>query len=254
MTFSGRSSSSACPSASAISTSADRPLSGAEDLCGATAPGRVRLGHCSEPFFGPHQPGDGRSASSTMMGGWRFRGPGGAGRSAPAPRVALRLAVPYRGALSDATGHGHRGPRGPCAGARAGTQAGSGRDDGDRGQRLAVEPGTRWPAESPSCGESDRPAPYLYADTLIVTGRLPPGTWRRLTTSSDPIGRVIAEDGLPMARVGITPERRSLQLRPTGWTGEAHLRPALSARHRIPAGDGDRGMVSAGSDRLPQPG
>lgn len=62
--------------------------------------------------------------------------------------------------------------------------------------------------------------PYLFADTLIVTSRLPHDTWQRLAESNDPIGRVIVEDGLSMARADITPEGGPLGPRPLGFTGE----------------------------------
>jgi chorismate-pyruvate lyase len=61
---------------------------------------------------------------------------------------------------------------------------------------------------------------YLFADTLIVTSRLPRETWQRLEESTDPIGRVIVEDGLSMARADITPERRPLGPRSLGFTGD----------------------------------
>jgi chorismate-pyruvate lyase len=49
---------------------------------------------------------------------------------------------------------------------------------------------------------------YLYADTVIVTDRLPVETWERLQQSSDPIGRVLLEHDLTTQRVDL-PRRRS---------------------------------------------
>jgi chorismate-pyruvate lyase len=74
--------------------------------------------------------------------------------------------------------------------------------------------------------------PYLYAETLIVTGRLPPETWRRLVDGNDPIGRVIVEDRLAMTRVGITSERPSFEERPLGVTGD----PIYARRYRLDIG------------------
>jgi chorismate-pyruvate lyase len=49
---------------------------------------------------------------------------------------------------------------------------------------------------------------YLYAESLIVPDRLPEGTYRRLKTTSDPIGRVLAERGFPITRAVLaTPDR-----------------------------------------------
>ena len=52
---------------------------------------------------------------------------------------------------------------------------------------------------------------YLYAETLLVTSRLPWMTTRRLATSSDPIGRVIVEQGLTVARANLAPIPRPLE-------------------------------------------
>lgn len=100
------------------------------------------------------------------------------------------------------------------------------------GNCLGVEPGHPLARRVTVLRGERSSRAYLYADTLIVTGRLPSATWRRLTKSNDPIGRVIVEDGLPMTRVGVTPEQRSLQLRPTGWTGE----PIYARRYRLDIG------------------
>lgn len=54
---------------------------------------------------------------------------------------------------------------------------------------------------------------YLYAETLLVTSRLPLMTMRRLETSCDPIGRVIVEEGLTVARTSLAPIPRPLEHR-----------------------------------------
>jgi len=88
------------------------------------------------------------------------------------------------------------------------------------GNRLAVEPGHALTRRVTLLRGERSSRSYLFADTLIVTSRLPPETWRRLAEGNDPIGRVIVEDGLPMTRVGVTPEGRPLVSRSLGVTGE----------------------------------
>jgi chorismate-pyruvate lyase len=100
------------------------------------------------------------------------------------------------------------------------------------GNRLAVEPGHPLARRVTVLRGARSSRPYLYADTLIVTGRLPVGTWRRLARSNDPIGRVIVEDGLPLTRVGITPEPRSFGPPATGWIGQ----PIYARRYRLDIG------------------
>jgi chorismate-pyruvate lyase len=88
------------------------------------------------------------------------------------------------------------------------------------GNRLAVEPGHALTRRVTLLRGQRSSRSYLFADSLIVTSRLPPETWRRLAEGSDPIGRVIVEDGLPMTRVDVTPEGRPLVSRSPGVTGE----------------------------------
>ena len=47
---------------------------------------------------------------------------------------------------------------------------------------------------------------YLYAETLLVSSRLPWTTRNRLETSTDPIGRVLAEQGFALTRVPLSSE------------------------------------------------
>jgi chorismate-pyruvate lyase len=56
--------------------------------------------------------------------------------------------------------------------------------------------------------------PYLYAETLLVPGRLPAAFFRRLETSVDPIGRILTEQGIAFTRVPLPgPDRRHVSLR-----------------------------------------
>ncbi len=41
---------------------------------------------------------------------------------------------------------------------------------------------------------------YLYAETVLVPGRLPNNFRRRLESSSDPIGRILAQEGISVTR------------------------------------------------------
>jgi chorismate-pyruvate lyase len=53
--------------------------------------------------------------------------------------------------------------------------------------------------------------PYVYADTAFVPGALPAGARRRLAQESDPIGRVLVEEGLAplqLPPLGPVPWRR----------------------------------------------
>jgi chorismate-pyruvate lyase len=88
------------------------------------------------------------------------------------------------------------------------------------GNRLAVEPGHALTRRITLLRGERSSRSYLFADTLVVTSRLPTETWRRLAEGNDPIGRVIVEDGLPMTRVDVTPEGRPLASRSLGVTGE----------------------------------
>ena len=44
---------------------------------------------------------------------------------------------------------------------------------------------------------------YVYAESVLVVGRLPAGFCNRLETSTDPIGRVLDEMGIAVTRQGI---------------------------------------------------
>ena len=67
---------------------------------------------------------------------------------------------------------------------------------------------------------------YLYAESLLVPGRLPAAFFRRLETSVDPIGRILTEEGIAFTRV---PLRAPIGL--TRWsmaTPHFHPKTALS--------------------------
>ena len=44
---------------------------------------------------------------------------------------------------------------------------------------------------------------YVYAESIIVVGRLPTGFCNQLETSTDPIGRILEERGIAVTRQGI---------------------------------------------------
>jgi chorismate-pyruvate lyase len=103
-------------------------------------------------------------------------------------------------------------------------------------------------------------APYLYAETELVPARLPPNARRRLAHGTDPIGRVLLDEGLtpvqlpaiaqvpPRCPEPLEPEvaaavvwRRAYRLalggRPVFAIAEWFLQPVLDAlalsRHRL---------------------
>ena len=47
--------------------------------------------------------------------------------------------------------------------------------------------------------------PYVYAESLLVPGRLPAVFFKRLETSADPIGRILTEECIDFTRVGLPP-------------------------------------------------
>ena len=49
---------------------------------------------------------------------------------------------------------------------------------------------------------------YVYAETLLVSSRIPWQTRNRLEASTDPIGRVLAEEGFAVTRVHLATERQ----------------------------------------------
>ena len=56
--------------------------------------------------------------------------------------------------------------------------------------------------------------PYLYAESLLVPGRLPAAFFRRLETSVDPIGRILTEHGIAFTRVSLSePDPRHASIR-----------------------------------------
>ncbi len=59
--------------------------------------------------------------------------------------------------------------------------------------------------------------PYLWAETAFVPARLPASAWRRLEQGSEPIGRVLADEGLDpvhLPALGATPPRLSEPVAP----------------------------------------
>jgi chorismate-pyruvate lyase len=44
---------------------------------------------------------------------------------------------------------------------------------------------------------------YVYAESIIVVGRLPTGFFNQLETSTDPIGRILEEMGIAVTRQGV---------------------------------------------------
>jgi chorismate-pyruvate lyase len=81
---------------------------------------------------------------------------------------------------------------------------------------------------------------YVYAESLIVTSRMPPEFRHRLETGIDPIGRILDDMGIAVTREDLaTPDGSpdgSIASRP--WNTEADIGNCLLARtYRIDRGD-----------------
>lgn len=59
-------------------------------------------------------------------------------------------------------------------------------------------------------------ASYVYAESIIVTSRLPTTFCLRLESSIDPIGRILDEMGIAVTRKNLTDSDGSVVCRPTG--------------------------------------
>jgi chorismate-pyruvate lyase len=66
---------------------------------------------------------------------------------------------------------------------------------------LGVEPGRQLLKRTVVLRGRRSTKPYLYAESLLVPGRLPAAFFRRLETSVDPIGRILTEEGIAFTRV-----------------------------------------------------
>src|ERR1700677_479153 len=63
--------------------------------------------------------------------------------------------------------------------------------------------------------------PYVYAESLLVPGRLPAVFFVRLETSADPIGRILTEEGITFTRSPLAPP----DLRPPVVRGDSATAP-----------------------------
>ena len=69
---------------------------------------------------------------------------------------------------------------------------------------------------------------YVYAESVIVTSRLPSTFVHRLESGSDPIGRILDEIGIAVARVNLVEPGGSTGSRP--WNAEAAPGDSLLVR------------------------
>lgn len=77
-------------------------------------------------------------------------------------------------------------------------------------------------------------ASYVYAESVIVTSRLPRGFHLRLESSTDPIGRILDEMGIAVTREGLVELDGFVVSRPSG---DERVRNYLFARtYRINSG------------------
>jgi chorismate-pyruvate lyase len=58
-------------------------------------------------------------------------------------------------------------------------------------------------------------SPYVYAESVIVTSRLPTRFCLRLESSIDPIGRILDEMGIAVTRESLVKPRELYDTRPT---------------------------------------
>jgi chorismate lyase len=65
---------------------------------------------------------------------------------------------------------------------------------------LGVEEGERLLHRAATLRGRTSGRSYVYAESIIVVGRLPTGFWNRLETSTDPIGRILDEMGVAVTR------------------------------------------------------
>ncbi len=59
-------------------------------------------------------------------------------------------------------------------------------------------------------------SPYVYAETVIVTSRLPARFSLRLESSIDPIGRILEDTGIAVTRENLVEPRGFTGFRPRG--------------------------------------
>lgn len=75
----------------------------------------------------------------------------------------------------------------------------------EAGNPLAVEPGRPLVHRAAVLHGRTTGRPYVYAESTIAADRLPAEVGRRLATTSDPIGRLLVEHGLSVARTPLGP-------------------------------------------------
>jgi chorismate-pyruvate lyase len=82
--------------------------------------------------------------------------------------------------------------------------------------------------------------PYVYAESLLVPDRLPPDFLRHLEATSDPIGRILAREGISFTRSPLPPSDRPNGSQTDGAPGlDEHL---LTRTYRVEV-DGVPAMV-----------
>ena len=91
--------------------------------------------------------------------------------------------------------------------------------------------------------------PYVHAESLLVPSRLPAAFCRQLETSSDPIGRILAKEGIVFTRSQLPrPDSRS-RTRTCRFSRVRGLSvcPDVPNRHRRGSGHGDFRVVPSGA-------
>jgi chorismate-pyruvate lyase len=72
-----------------------------------------------------------------------------------------------------------------------------------KGNRLRVEEGEPLLLRAATLQGAKSGCSYVYAESAIVVGRLPPGFCNQLETGREPIGRVLEEMGIAVIRQGV---------------------------------------------------
>jgi chorismate-pyruvate lyase len=72
-----------------------------------------------------------------------------------------------------------------------------------KGNRLQVDEGEPLLRRAATLQGAKSGCSYVYAESVIVVGRVPPGFCNQLETGSDPIGRVLDEMGIAVIRQAV---------------------------------------------------
>jgi chorismate-pyruvate lyase len=98
----------------------------------------------------------------------------------------------------------------------------------DRSNGLGVDEGDRVLVRAAVLSGRRSGHAYVYAESTIVLGRVPERFRARIETGEDPIGRILAEEGIPVTREALTGSAGAHRLVPS----EAPVSPGDHLLHR----------------------